>query len=174
MSRFLIFVLFLSVGAIGCGKKETVILESPKGVSVSTNSDGNAPAVPDGDAKETTPSTISKGATTTVGPDKVSELDLGIAFYPGSIEPDESMSSKIEDKDEKVVISIRNTKDSPGKVVEFYSGRVKNPAKSAVAGGRIQSSSLQGRLESGADISIAATKDGDQDTQILVTVTHKK
>lgn len=183
MNKVLTIALIVAIASVGCGKKETVVLTGPDGSKVSTSPDGTSMTVTDKDGNTATVDTDGKGGLTIddgkggtmqMGQAQVSEDELGVPFYPGSTEPEASMSSKIENDKEKVVTSIRTSKDDPAKVVDFYNGKVKNAVKSGVAGGAIQTASLQGQLENGADIAVAATKDGDQETQILITVTRKK
>ncbi len=183
MNKSLTLALIIAVGSVGCGKKETVVIAGPDGSKVSTNQDGTSMTVTDKDGTTATFDTDGKGGLTMsdgkggnvqMGVDTVGEGDLGLPYYPGSVEPAGSMSGIIENDKEKVVTSIRNSKDAPAKVVDFYNDKVKNSVKSAATAGTMQTASLTGQLESGAEATIAVTKDGDQETHIMVTVKHKK
>lgn len=127
------------------GSKSTIITNKDGSSSVSTK-DGSA----------------SIGGNT-----QISESELGVPFYPGSIEKSGS-NFKFEGPKGNSYSCTRTTDDTPEKVIEFYKSKVENPA-SALSDG---SGSLSGKLASGATINVVAqTKDGK--TDVIVTSTSK-
>jgi hypothetical protein len=145
---------------VGCGKKEETTVTTPDGTTVKTSNDGKDVNVstPNGDVK--------------VG--GLTEADLGLPFYEGSTEDAMGASAKTEANGQTVAASMRTTKDDPGKVIDFYKAKVKNPVPSVNDMGGTKMGALAGELENGAKVAVTATKAGTEDTKITVSVTSTK
>lgn len=158
------------------------MLKGPDGTEITSSKDGSTMTFKDESGKTAQMSTDKEGNMEVTGADGqkmsfgtglVSEADLGLPFYPGSEDAGKGMSSKIEAEGKKVVTCVRTSKDDPDKVLEFYQPKIKNPSQATGNSGELKSATISGKLDSGADVSIAATKDGSKDTQIMITATHK-
>lgn len=183
MKSFTLIALFAIAFSAGCGKKDDVVIVGPDGTKITADQDGTSMTIKDekgnvstfnADNKGGMSMSDGKGGTIEVGQGNVSEADLGVPFYPGSSEGTAGMTNKIENDKEKIVTSVRTSKDDPSKVHEFYQPKVMNPSQSSATGGSTKVASISGTLEHGTEITIGATKDGDNDTQIVVTTKHKK
>ena len=174
----------LAIGLLaGCGKKDDVVIVGPDGTKITADQDGTSMTIKDEKGNVSTFNADNKGGMTMsdgqggkleFGQGNVSEADLGVPFYPGSSEGTAGMTSKVETDKEKVVTSVRTSKDDPSKVLAFYQPKVMNPSQSSATSGSTKVASISGTLENGTDITIGATKDGDNDTQIIVTAKQKK
>ncbi|HTQ12210.1 MAG TPA: hypothetical protein VMI31_19255 [Fimbriimonadaceae bacterium] len=103
----------------------------------------------------------------------VSESDLGVPFYPGSVEkPNASMTST--ENGETTVVSNRTSKDDPAKVGSFYKDKIKDPKDSTVNASGMNMETVTGKLDDGSEISVVASKNNSDDTQIMVSVKHPK
>lgn len=166
--------------AAGCGKKEEIVYSSPDG-AVTMSPDGSKMTFKDEKGHEATISTEGnkttyedgKGGSVTTGLGQVSEADLGVPFYPGSKENNDS-SGKMESGVDKIVTVTRSTTDDPKKVSEFYKGKIKEAQESNANSGGNQINGLMGKLEDGSDFNMTAAKNGTQDTQIIIVVKRKK
>lgn len=159
------------------------MIVGPDGSRVTMDSNGSSMTVHDdrgnistfnADNKGEMSMTDGKGGTLEFGQGDVSEADLGVPFYPRSSEGAAGMTSKVETDKEKIVTSVRTSKDDPSKILAFYQPKVMNPSQSSATSGSTKVASISGTLEDGTEITIGATKDGDNDTQIIVTTKHKK
>jgi len=166
----------------GCGSKESVVLKGPDGTEITSSKDGSSMTFKDQNGKTAQMSTDKEGNMEVTGADGqkmsigaglVSEADLGLPFYPGSEDAGKGMSNKVEAQGKKVVTCIRTSKDTPDKVLEFYQPKVMNPTQATADSGEVKSVTISGKLANGADVSIAASKDGSKDTQIMITTTQK-
>ncbi len=111
--------------------------------------------------------TTKDGSASIGGNTQISESELGVPFYPGSVETAGS-NFKFEGPKGKSYSCTRTTDDAPEKVIEFYKSKVENPASALTDG----SGSLSGKLASGANINVAAQKK-DGKTVVMVTSTSK-
>ncbi|MBC8065046.1 MAG: hypothetical protein H7Y17_09470 [Chlorobia bacterium] len=152
------------------------------GTKVTASSDGSTMTVTDDKGVTSTLNTDKsgnmtvkdgKGGEVEIGGGNVSEGDLGVAFYPGSTEVGMG-TSKIEDAEKSFVTCVRTSKDEPSKVLEFYQSKVMNPSQASTGSGQMKSAQISGKLADGGEIAIAATKDGDKETQIMITVRRDK
>jgi hypothetical protein len=183
MNKTLLLLSLACLAIVGCGKKEEVVITGADGTKVTASEDGSNVSVTDDKGNTSTVNTDKegnvsmsdgKGGTMNMGTGSVSEADLGAPFYPGSTEGGLGMSATVDSGDNKVTTCVRTTKDDPTKVLEFYQSKVMNPTQASGNAGPMKTASISGKLDSGADISIACTKDGDKDTNVIVTVTSKK
>lgn len=183
MKSFTLLALFAIALTAGCGKKDDVVITGPDGTKITADQNGTSMTIKDDKGNVATINTDDKGGmsmsdgkggTVELGTGNVSEADLGVPFYPGSADGTAGMSSKVETDKEKIVTSMRTSKDDPSKVLEFYQPKVMNPTQSSATSGPTKVASISGTLEHGTEITIGATKDGDNDTQIIVTAKHKK
>ncbi len=191
-------LILASVTVIGCGSKDTVILGTdgskietdragnaimtgPNGEKLEVNADGSMKAT-DKDGKTTTANvgkdgksysmTNEKGESVNVSTNSVTEADIGIEFYPGSVEAEGSMNS--EAGDTKIVMSVRTTSDDPKKVIEFYKGKIKDAQDMTYGSGDEQMATVMGKLGT-KDVNITAAKSKDDPkTKISLAVTEKK
>lgn len=183
MKSFSLVALLAIALTTGCGKKDDVVIVGPDGTKITADQDGTSMTIKDekgnvstfnADNKGGMSMSDGKGGTVELGQGNVSEADLGVPFYPGSADGTAGMSSKVETDKEKIVTSVRTSKDDLSKVLEFYQPKVMNPSQSSATSGSTKVASISGTLEHGTEITIGATKDGDNDTQIIVTAKHKK
>lgn len=183
MNRNALFGLAAIAMICGCGKKDDVVIVSPDGSTVTTSKNGTTMTVKDDQGNVATFNTDNKGGVTMddgkggtvdIGTSSVADKDLGVPLYPGSKEAVAGMGSKVENDKEKIVTSIRSTPDDPSKVLDFYKKDVKSASQSSAAAGSMKMISLSGVLSDGSKISIGATREGEQETQIVITVTTKK
>ena len=165
--------LMIALGLIVAGCSTTV---TPNGTvtkagDTTTYSDnkGNSATVSD---NGTATYKNDKGETAQIG-GTVSEADLGLPFYPGSTEkPNASM--KGDTNGEKSAMISRTTKDDPDKVVAFYKDKIPGGKDSNFTTGDTKMGTVGGKLSDGGEASVMATRKGTEDTEIVVTVTHKK
>lgn len=109
-----------------------------------------------------------KGESYSMGTSNVSESELGIEFYPGSSEV-AGKDMKIDADGKNTFMSNRSTSDAPDKVAEFYKGKVKG----ATTTGSAEFSTVNGKLENGADFMMMARVENGK-TEIQVTTSKKK
>ena len=116
----------------------------------------------------------SKGNSLQMNPSAVSEEALGLPFYPGSEESKAGMTALSDTPDAKTAMSTRTSKDDPDKIQAFYKDMVPGAATSSATMNDSKIESVSGKLANGAEVSIAITKKGSEDTQILVTVSLQR
>jgi hypothetical protein len=171
-------LLSLIVGA-GCGKPGMSSSESSGNV-VTLSQDGKNATVLDtkgGEASETghrkgtvvSESKVNLGGAGTT----LSEAELGLPFYPGSVE-EPGRSVDMSRAGETTVSSARTTKDDPEAVTKFYKDKVSDPQPTAVNSGNSKMATVNGSLKDGGEVSVIATRRGAEDTEILVMVRRKK
>lgn len=175
--RYLPLALIL-VCLVGCGKKETTTITTPDG-SVTVSEDGSKVTTTNDKGETATVETNPDGMTVTspegtvrTGTEVVSEKDLGLPFYPGSKEQ-VNASMLFESTGNFSCVPSRTTADSPEKVIEFYAGKLKDEKKSSATAGGTTTAGLTGKRDDGADVVIAATKEGSGETTIAISVTKK-
>lgn len=173
-----ILILAAALSA-GCGNSETTVVGS-NGETVTTSKSGGTTTYSDNKGNSATVSEDGKqmtfknekGESGTIG-QGVSEADLGLPFYPGSVDKP-GASVKFEQAGEKTVASSRTSKDEPAQVVAFYKDKIEDPKDSSVNSGDMKMGSLGGKLKDGAEVAIMASKTGSAETDVVVTVKHKK
>jgi hypothetical protein len=99
--------------------------------------------------------------------DTVTEADVQIPFYPGSIPDPSEGNFKQVGSVFTTIISNRTSTDSADKVFAFYKG--KQPTWDS---GTNPFFSLRGTTSNGGNVQIAINKDGDH-SKILITTTVK-
>ena len=171
----------LALAASGCGRNES----GPEAVSAGdgkiTSSDGNGNTTTinsgrnggfsikgaDGSEvkfdKKGLRSDDGKGNSFAVGSVSVSEVELGVPFFPRSSATEHDIRAKKDGKD--VFISLRSTTEAPDKVAKFYMERVRSPKLVAME----TSSTLSGKLKDGRTLSVVA-KASSSGTLIELTV----
>lgn len=181
MKKIWIPIVVLAVA--GCGKSDTVVLDSngnkvvsdnkgnvtvtgADGTKVEMKTDGNTTTYKDNKGNEV--NVDVNGGLTSTGPDgakyatggaaKITESDLGLPFYPGSTE-DVAGSHRIETDKDLSVRSLRKSADDVGKVVAFYKSKLKDVTESSANNPQGQLTTLIGKLEDGSEISILVTRD---------------
>lgn len=183
MKRFTLLALFAIAFSAGCGKKDDVVIVGPDGTKITADQDGSSMTIKDekgnvstfnADNKGGMSMSDGKGGTLEIGQGTVTEADLGVPFYPRSKEGMAGMTSKVDSDKEKIVTSVRTTTDDPSKVLEFYQPKVMNPSQSSATSGSTKVASISGTLEHGTEITIGATKDGDKETQVIISTKQKK
>ncbi|MBI1756291.1 MAG: hypothetical protein HYR64_04195 [Fimbriimonas ginsengisoli] len=113
----------------------------------------------------TTVAKDSKGNTTEINA-SVSELDLGVPFYPGSAEAQGGMKVKQEGK--TLSHSIRETADAPQKVIDFYTAKLGKPDSTFATG---PMSMAVWEKDKKRKVSVTATQDEKKDkTTVMVSV----
>ncbi len=110
-----------------------------------------------------------KGEVSSMGVSDVSEIELGLPFYPGSSSI-KGRDMKINADGKQTYLSARTTSDSPEKVVEFYKSKVKDPQTTSAA----KFGSVIGKLEDGRDVNLMAMLKDDGTTEVQVSVSGKK
>src|SRR5687768_14875819 len=143
MKNTILFAAAVAVALVGCGKKEETTITTPDGTSVTMTQDD----------KGTTGADIkvsSTGGDVKASVGGVTEDDLGLPFYTGSAEDSMGASSNSEVSGQKVVVSMRTTKDDPSKVIDFYKEKVKKPIPSVTDAGGMKTGGLSGELDNGA------------------------
>jgi|GEM_PF-2393859 len=114
----------------------------------------------------------ANGDTADIG-GNILESDLGLPFYPGSVERPGASATATENG-VKTVMSSRTTKDDPSKVDAFYKDKIQDAKDSTVNSGGMNMASVSGKLSDGSEVTVVATKSGSDDTSIMVTVKHSK
>lgn len=97
----------------------------------------------------------------------VSEADLGVPFYPGSVETKDSIKSTTDKG--TTVMSNRTTTDDPAKVLEFYTGKLGKPETSVNAKDMTMASWKAGKKSE----TLMVSKDGTSN-KISLTVVNEK
>src|SRR4051812_26913706 len=129
MKRTCFALAIVSVALAGCHHDETTYT-APDGSKVSVSKDGSATTVVGADGSKATLNndgssmtvTNDKGEKTSIGA-AVSEGDLGLPFYPGSTE--QKGGSTVQDlPKQKIVMSVRTSKDDPEQVGKFYKDKL--------------------------------------------------
>jgi len=167
---------------VGCPKPETTVSDA-NGNQVSVSGDGTKTTFTDSTGKTTTTETGKNGVSTTVKDEKgeskleagkgVSEADLGLPFYPGSTEI-VSGSFKADTPDQRTALSMRSTTDDCAKVIEFYKPKLKEAATMGMGDAAADRQMVTGKLDSGAQVSITATREkGKTETEVSVGVSLK-
>jgi hypothetical protein len=119
--------------------------------------------------------TVSNGQTTIVDKNgnksqiggSVSESDLGVPFYPGSVEAPGGMSSNTDKG--SVVQSIRTTSDDATKVMDFYTQKIGKPETTFNSNGSAMATWKDGKK---ATLVSVSTESGNQ--KIVVSVSTDK
>jgi len=168
----------------GCSKPDISVSDA-QGNKVSVSGDGTKSTFTGADGKSATvQSDPSGGVTETVHDDKgtstfqagttLTEADLGLPFYPGSVEK-ASSAVKTDTPEESVISIARTAPDGPSKVIAFYKDKVKSAVDSLHSGGGTEIGTLFGKLDSGADVNVVASREvGKTETVVSVTVSLKK
>src|SRR5689334_21173623 len=171
----LFLILFPLLWVVGCGRSETTVVDA-NGNKATVSADGTKVSVTDDKGNKMTGETGKGGDSVSVHDEKgdskmesgsaVSEAELGLPFYPGSVEKKEG-SIKIDTPETLSILSARTTTDEPGKVIAFYKPKVKEPNTSTTNSGGIETAVLIGKSDTGADVSISANREkGKSETQI--------
>jgi len=95
----------------------------------------------------------------------ISEADLGLPFYPGSVEKGTS-SRAMTTSAARTVICDRTTVDPPKKVAAFYLSKLEHGQSGANSKGML----IGGELKDGAQVTIYAMPSGPGATEIEITV----
>lgn len=180
MKLKLAILLLPALVIAGCGKTESTVMTGPDGEKVTRSMDGTKTTYTDG--KGNTAEVTQDGNNVSVKDDKgntfnaggtVSEADMGLAFYPGSSEkPNGSMVA--ESNGEKFITCVRTSKDDPEKVAEFYKGMLEGVSVTTNNSNDMKMAMLSGgKLKDGAEVTITAIKQKDQDTDISIGVKRK-
>jgi hypothetical protein len=181
MKQICIAAVLVGVLTTGCGPKEETVVVAPDGSTVSASKDGKSATYKGADGTEM--STSNDGKSMTMKDAKgnsinmgtgVSEADLGLPFYPDSVEVANG-GMTTETGGVKSVVSMRTTKDDPDKAIAFYKDKVEGGTASNTKAGDMKMAALAGaKLKDGAEVNITAMKQKSEDTQVTVTVQHGK
>jgi hypothetical protein len=181
MKQLCIAAVLAGVLIGGCGSKDETVAVGADGTTMSASKDGKDITVKGPDGAEY--STADGGKSTTVTDDKgntstmalgVTEAQLGLPFYPGSVEAANG-GMTTETGGVKSVVSMRTTKDDPEKAIAFYKDKVEGGTASNTNAGDMKMAALAGgKLKDGAEANITAMKQKSEDTQVTVTVQHGK
>lgn len=188
MKRFLLIAALGSLALTGCSKPQATVY-SGDGGKVTTDGQGNMSVTDDKgnkvdmkvgeegwSAKTNDGAEVKvdksgmtgkneKGETYSMGTSAVTESELGLPFYPGSVQV-EGRDMKIKSGDKESFVSVRSTSDSGDKVVAFYKEKVKEPATSSAG----DMSAVGGKLDDGRTVAIMAIKkDGKVEVQVSVS-----
>jgi hypothetical protein len=184
-------ILFASLFAIGCekGDKFDVSLSGSNGEKLKIKSDGeNGGLSATGSNGEHLDLRADNGEMTLKATDAngekvdatlgksvvITESDLGVPFYPGSVEQGSNQMRAETDK-EKSFISFRVTSDEPSKVVEFYKDKIRDYSTSESSTSDMATGTCQGKLDSGAKFTMTAERKKDSSkTEIKIDVTVKR
>ena len=173
--RLLVLIL-LTVMAIGGCKSGSETVAGPGGETVTQT--GNSTTYSDAQGNKVTATdsgqvdVTANGSSATMGA-SVSEDDLGLPFYPGSVQdPKGSMLMTVGG--EKTAVSTSTSEDDPEKVIAFYKDKVQEPVDSNSASGDTKLGTLHGKLKDGADVNVTADRKGAGDTHVFVSVKHPK
>jgi hypothetical protein len=164
----------------GCGHANESTYVAPDGTKVTVNSEGGKVNYSDDKGNSVTSTTsgsdvqvkTEKGDTFSMG-GSVTEADLGLPFYAGSVEKP-AASMKATENGVTSVVSNRTTKDAPAAVVAFYKDKVESPESSNTSANGMEVAMLRGKLKDGSEVTISATKTGSADTEVSVGVKHAK
>ena len=171
----------LFVVALGCGSPGSTTVTDTEGNKVTSTKDGEKVTFEGAKGEKATYEADGKGGgsmtyTTPEGEQKVTtgagitETELGLPFYPGSVEK-EGGSMKTDTPQGSSRIAVRTTADAPSKVVAFYKPKLKETNAISANGQEI----LMGKLEDGSQVQIGAGKEeGKPDTVVSVTVIKEK
>jgi len=174
-------ILALAAVLCGCGKVQEKATEkaAEKMIEAQMAKDGTTAKVDLAatGAKITSTDASGKVSQMEMGGAKVSEADVGLAFYPGAT-PTEGGATRIVTPDGSSVSIILHSDDAPDKVAAFYRERVKSQSEgkqfmdmSSGDGATLMladdkaKSALQvhvGKAEKGTDIQITASRKTDK------------
>lgn len=101
----------------------------------------------------------------------VKPSDLGVPFYPGSVEM--AGGSVIEsDPKAQTMVSHRKTNDSPAKVAEFYRKLLRDARVANTSVDVVTQVTVSGKLKNGADFTLVANRRGNDVTTVSISVTR--
>ena len=142
MTKHAIAMAITALGLVACGKAVETATE--KAVPSQVEKGGGQAKVDLGSGSIKMSTTDASGKTTQIelGTAKVSETDIGLAFYPGT-KPREGEATRMSSSDGTSYTVLLHSDDAPEKVAGFYREKLK-----AQAEGRqyIESSSGDGHM----------------------------
>lgn len=100
----------------------------------------------------------------------ITEAELGLPFYPGSTEV-KVASMKAETKSERTFISVRQSTDSPEKVIAFYRPLVLEPELTTKKDDSRDEQELKGKDKDGNKVAVSASRENGNSNS-SVTVVH--
>jgi len=184
MKNLSLIAIFVALISLGCKPKSETVVTGADGSKATITNDGTTQHIEATDANGTKVSenisnsgvsiSDNKGNSAQMNNAGVTEDVLGLPFYPGSEEAKAGGSSVIDSTDGKLVQCTRTTKDDPDQVASFYKDKISAASNSSNISGDTKRVILGGKLTSGAEVSIMATKKGAENTSILVNVSTKK
>lgn len=167
-------VVFAAAGAvIGCGSSTTV---GPDGTTVTKNADGSVKvSSKDGDVTMNTSkdgndiSVTTPQGSATMGGGGVTEENIGVKFYPGSKEKENS-AFKFEGESEKSYSITLTTEDDPTKVIDWYKQNVTGLTASTFSAGGKTGGMLTGEPDKETKIALSVLReDGKTVTEIVIS-----
>ena len=172
-------VVFAAASAvIGCGSSTTV---GPDGTTVTNNPDGSVKiSSKDGDVtmnsskdgKDISVSTPQGNAT--MGGGGVTEENIGVKFYPGAKEKENS-AFKFEGDSEKSYSVTLTTEDDPTKVVDWYKQNEPSLKATTFSAGGKSGGMLTGEPDKETKIAMTVLReDGKTVTEITISKGWKK
>jgi hypothetical protein len=124
-------ILVVTAGAlalVACGKATEKVAE--KAIEAQIAKDGGSAKVDlsGGGVKMTTTDASGKTTHLEMGAAKVTEADVGLAFYPGT-QPRDGEATKINSSEGSMITVMLHSDDAPDKVAGFYRDKLKAQAE---------------------------------------------
>jgi len=169
----------LAVCVLGCAKSD-VTTKDEHGNTITTSSDGSKTTYVDPRGNTSSvdnktgsiSSTAVDGNKTELGA-KVTEAELGLPFYPGSI-PAAKADFKASNSKERSVSSNRTTPDSVDKVVDFYKAKLIKPGVEMMGSDSNAMVFMNGHLQNGGRVSMTIIRGAKaKETTISIGVGYK-
>jgi hypothetical protein len=168
--------------AVGCAKKDEVVIHTPEGTMKVTEDGDRAVIVTDkgkmefqgdGESGSMTLTDESGKKTTWTAGDKINLDELGVAIYPGAkVSQREGATSKVDTPEGAMVMAELTTPDSLSKVEEFYRSKLKETSRMSSGDG----SFVTGKNSAGDAVTVTISKNQSEPGTrfVLTTIKDKK